>query len=75
MADSGPIEKKTKAAAMGGLIGGLIVWALDRYAFQNAGVPEPVEAIVEGGVPMLLAFIAAYLAKHTHRTDAEAMKA
>lgn len=71
-----PVETKVKAstagAGMGVVVAGAIAWLLDRYAFGPGVIgdlPDPINAVVMLGVPMLVAFGMGYAAKHTRRLD------
>lgn len=65
---SGPLELKVSAASVGAVLSGLVVWALQTYAFRG-DVPLPVDAAVQVLIPAAVALGAGWLAKHTPRPD------
>ena len=61
-----PIEAKTQAAGLAGVVSGALIWVLQTYVFKstlNAGLVS----LIYAAVPGVLAFAAAYLAPHTPR--------
>jgi hypothetical protein len=68
---SGPIEVKVSAATIATAASGLVVWALQTYAFHG-DMPLPVSGFVQTVVPALVAFAAGYMARHTPRPDVQA---
>lgn len=68
-----PTEQKVTAASRGagagGVLAGLIIWALGRWAFPGDDVPGEVSTAVLAAVPMLLAQIEGWRAPHTPRPD------
>lgn len=66
--DTHPVETKVKAATVSAAIAGLIVWALQTWAFGGE-IPGPVEAAVNVLVPGAAAAIAGFWAPHTPRPD------
>lgn len=65
---SAPIEYKVSAAAIATAVSGVVVWALQTYAFHG-DLPLPVSAFVQTVVPALVALAAGYMAPHTPRAD------
>lgn len=68
---TGPVEGKVKAAAFGAACAGVLIWALETYAFRKT-VPLPVRALIDIAIPAALTFLAGWAAKHTFRTDPDA---
>lgn len=66
------VEAKVKGGAAGAAVAGLVVWLLGAYVFPG-DVPEPVRAVVDVVVPGVVAFAAGWLARHTPRTDPDAV--
>jgi hypothetical protein len=70
---SGPIETKVVAAAGGTTLGvtisGLVIYLLDELVYKTSDVPAPVVTAVVTVIPILLTFLAGYIAPHTHRPD------
>ncbi|MEV8634286.1 hypothetical protein AB0395_21785 [Streptosporangium sp. NPDC051023] len=68
-----PVEQKVKSATVGSALAGAIVWALSEYVFRG-DVPPEIGLLVAVGLPALLSFAGGFAARHTWRTDAEALK-
>jgi hypothetical protein len=70
---SGPVETKVTVAGLAATITTFIMaWITMQTSFLD-GVAAPVSALVLAAVSGVLTFGASYAAKHTHRTDADAM--
>ena len=61
-----PVEAKTQAAGVAGVVSGALIWILQTYVFKGAVDPGLV-SLIYAAVPGVLAFGAAYLAPHTSR--------
>jgi hypothetical protein len=61
-----PVETKTQAAGLAGLVAGAAIWLLQAYVVKGTLNPGLV-SLIYTAVPGLLAFGAAYLAPHTPR--------
>ena len=64
-----PVEAKVSASAAGAALAGVIMWALQTYAFPD-GLPEGLQPLLDVAVPALVAFAAGWAAPHTPRTPA-----
>ena len=64
-----PVEAKTQAAGVAGVVSGALIWVLQTYVFKTALDPGLV-SLIYAAVPGVLAFAAAYLAPHTPRSPA-----
>ena len=62
-----PVEAKTQAAGVAGVVSGALIWVLQTYVFKGTLDPGLV-SLIYAAVPGVLAFGAAYLAPHTPRT-------
>lgn len=76
---NGPIESKVKAATGGSAAGvalaGAILWLLDTYAFKADPVPDVIVALVWALIPVGLTFLGGFSARHTFRSDKDALAA
>jgi uncharacterized membrane protein YqjE len=64
-------ELKVDLAAIGALLGGVIVWALNTYVFYSVGPPPGwVDPILDAAIPLIVAAIAGWWTSHTPRPDA-----
>ena len=63
-----PLEAKTQAAGVAGVVSGALIWILQTYVFKGTVDPGLV-SLIYAAVPGVLAFAAAWLAPHTHRPD------
>lgn len=61
-----PVEAKTQAAGLAGVVSGAAIWVLQTYVFKGTVDPGLV-SLIYAAVPGVLAFGAAYLAPHTPR--------
>ena len=61
-----PIEAKTQAAGLAGVVSGALIWVLQTYVFKGT-VNAGLQSLIYAAVPGVLAFAAAYLAPHTPR--------
>ena len=61
-----PVEAKTQAAGVAGVVSGALIWILQTYVFKSALDPGLV-SLIYAAVPGVLAFAAAYVAPHTPR--------
>lgn len=59
-------EPKVVAASGGAVVTGMVVWALQSFAFHG-DLPMPVSDAVQVFAPAVVAFIAGWLAKHANR--------
>ena len=64
-----PIETKTQAAGLAGVVSGALIWVLQNYVFKGSIDPGLV-SLIYAAVPGVLAFAAAYVAPHTPRAPA-----
>jgi len=72
---TGPTEKKVTAAGISsGVTSYVMAWLLLKFEFLG-NVSAPVEALVLAAVTAVVTFSGAWLAKHTPRTDPDAVKA
>lgn len=71
---SGPTEKKVTAAGISSAVTSYIMaWLLLRFQFLG-DVSPAVEALVLAAVTAVVTYAGAWLAKHTPRTDPDALK-
>lgn len=61
-----PVEAKTQAAGVAGVVSGAFIWVLQTYVFKSSLDPGLV-SLIYAAVPGALAFAAAYVAPHTPR--------
>ncbi|HEY3684913.1 MAG TPA: hypothetical protein VGL93_17915 [Streptosporangiaceae bacterium] len=61
-------ERKVSASTVAAAVAGLVIWLLGRYVFKGT-VPDPVVLVVNVLMPGVLAFVAGYFTRHTHRPD------
>ena len=64
-----PVEAKTQAAGVAGVVSGALIWILQTYVFKGTLDPGLV-SLIYAAVPGALAFAAAYVAPHTPRAVA-----
>lgn len=60
------VQGATLGAGAGGVVSGLVLWALDDYAFDPdvaGSVPEPLTAAVLFFVPVVLTLVGGYFTK------------
>jgi hypothetical protein len=58
-------------AAVGALLGGVIVWALNTFVFYSIGPPPGwVDPVLDAAIPLIMAAVAGWWAAHTPRPDA-----
>lgn len=60
------IEKKVSASSLSAAAAGVVLWALQTWAFKGT-VPAGVVSLVYLAVPAISALVAGYLAPHTPR--------
>lgn len=60
------------AASVASAVAGVVLWALDKWAFEG-DTPDAFQVLVFVAVPGLVAFAAGWVARHTPRTDPDAV--
>lgn len=68
MAKAKKPERKVTTSTVAAAVAGLVIWLLGKYVFKGA-VPDPVVLAVNVLMPGILAFLAGYVTRHTHRPD------
>ncbi|GIH95452.1 hypothetical protein ACFFMN_23080 [Planobispora siamensis] len=68
-----PIERKVTASSTAAAVAGALVWLLETTVLHGA-VPEPIVTLIYVAVPGLCALAAGFFAKHTWRSDPEALR-
>jgi hypothetical protein len=61
-----PVEAKTQAAGLAGVVSGAAIWLLQTYVFKG-NIDPGLVSLIYAAVPGILAFAAAYLAPHQVR--------
>jgi hypothetical protein len=67
-----PVETKVTAASTAAAVAGFTMWVLDRWVFEG-DTPTPVRVLIYVLIPGLATFAAGWFARHTPRTDPDAM--
>ena len=62
-----PVEVKVQAASLAAAVSGVVLWALQTYAFKGNAVPPGLVSLVDVAVPAVLAAAAGWAAPHTPR--------
>lgn len=70
---TGPVETKVTAATIAAATSAAVLWALDTYVFVADAVPAPVAGLAELVILTGSTFAAGWLARHTPRTDPDAL--
>jgi len=65
-ASRAPVEAKTQAAGVAGVVSGAAIWVLQTYVFKG-NIDPGLVSLIYAAVPGVLAFAAAYLAPHQVR--------
>ena len=64
------VESKVTAASSAAAVSGVVLWALQTYAFKGGAVPAGLVSLVDVAVPAVCALAAGYFAPHTPRPAA-----
>jgi hypothetical protein len=70
---TGPVETKVTAATLGASASAVVLWALETYVFTPGAVPAPVAGFAELIILAGCTFGAGWLARHTPRSDPDAL--
>jgi len=73
MATAKKPERKVTTSTVAAAVAGLVIWLLGKYVFKGT-VPDAVVLAVNVLMPGILAFLAGYFTRHTHRPDLSAEK-
>lgn len=68
MAKAKTPERKVTTSTVAAAVAGLVIWLVGKYVFKGA-VPDPVALAINVLTPGVLAFLAGYFTRHTHRPD------
>jgi hypothetical protein len=64
-------ELKVDLAAVGALLGGVVVWALNTFVFYSIGPPPGwVDPVLDAAIPLIGAAILGWWGSHTPRPEA-----